>query len=1446
MAMRGAIPPSHSPFELYNKEFVQKCYLDECLLQAKDIWILRAYLQTPKNQLATTHIPTLESFALHTLDQDTVQTFRALNLDGYFSLPAWGPDIQRAYEVIHTHDPRTGDIMVTDFNGVQVRIPLTTELVKRALNFGDALLFTETRFTKEINKETSDHSKPKFSQLKHQSIRTALQLFTQHFKLCYPQKFTKPETRIARQFTLAAIGSWEARKDFSDFFCKEIKNARLYKAKRGLYLGGVLALTRIAYMALGQIDNLPPPLATTEELVWKFVRSSHLSQRSRSPSPSPASDEEDDSNDEEDEVACRDDDRQLAEFECLTNGSSIVYHEEQECFRKRCDEMGRERIGEILPSLKDYSMFREPFQYVDVPMYVNAERLEVINLVEPSLDNLFQQEEESLSRKTVEHTNFQRQAEEQAEIKRRLEAQQLAVEEELRKQQAEGQRREQEGLFKLAEIKQKQEDQKLREQHLFEIKRQQEALKTSYQQRDLEEEIRKQQGEAQRREEEGLFQLSIAKRKQEVWQMVAEQDFRMQQVESQRMVFKEVMEVEQLRVQQLAVEEEIRRQHVEAQKREAERLIKWKQEAMQLGAGQLFKEEDIRNQKIKYRTKGEERLLKPTQEEQRDQERSERHEKVHLEEQQKHTEEEESKCRKEEEKRQKKRRIKLLLRQHLRTLVQRRTIEIEEAIKQKTLSSDLPIDPLVQVEGIANPHVMDQAELDRKDIGMCLKDLLPKKRKADTLSPNGTKRVCLFEDCSTNFTFLSTSHEVPVEQEQLRKEVREGMKQIFSSIGTTVFQQFKVPQAEESKEKIHPKVARLLNRTVDAVGKPVSGTALAKCFSEGAVDLCATSLFENIFQMQAIVQLRETTLNRMIAALQQQLEETVIAVAKESRAKDEQSKMTALALEKLSNMQVEKDELGHKVETLSMEVRVEEAKLAATMHELNVLQAQKDILQKHLRVTRCDLQATKATLAQFRTLLVEEELQIRNVRYYFGDAKSSSRHTLVDEREAGDFFHVSKGSSVEVDQIIEQATKENMALKKEIKELKGKLQAQLQPTFEAMQCSAQKTDVPSSTRADSPHLMSPKKINPTATTLVLRHGNEIESQKELENHAATEAQRRAQALALETRDYKLAREKLAIDSLGKLYTLPKALLMVHCEMRLKEGDDTHLQNTMEGHSRLASEAFQAVKGEVQPPWRLLWFKQHPEHVEYYLQCPLEQRVSSTFCPVPRRHTWKDFKQIQASNPEALNYPSLPETEEGQELTEEWFVSKIDTIEKEYDGVPDPTIVMLLKILHMLKVCIQSFVDIKPQTNWHALDFFGAGLAFTFGLGPMECQLHGYFARLQYLPAQFLNTFEEAFLTNFFKQGASFMFGPQPEPTHQRWVAHQQFLKAFNRASRWKRNFEQENRYNKIRNALSFRRQLSVESAPSRYHICQQTLQQQLRRQRQKSRNCKKTRWQRHG
>ena len=54
--------------------------------------------------------------------------------------------------------------------------------------------------------------------------------------------------------------------------------------------------------------------------------------------------------------------------------------------------------------------------------------------------------------------------------------------------------------------------------------------------------------------------------------------------------------------------------------------------------------------------------------------------------------------------------------------------------------------------------------------------------------------------------------------------------------------------------------------------------------------------------------------------------------------------------------------------------------------------------------------------------------------------------------------------------------------------------------------------------------------------------------------------------------------------------------------------------------------------------------------------------------------------------------------------------------------------------------------------------------------PPNNVIMGLYARLQFMPTHFMLTFEEAFLTGFFK-GQSQIFGPLNPEHHIRWVAY---------------------------------------------------------------------------
>ena len=92
----------------------------------------------------------------------------------------------------------------------------------------------------------------------------------QHFNLSLAQRYTRPEIRIASLLITKAYEDEELiAYDVSLHVLKAIQRVKEHKtstdasqAQRKLppFLGGALMLTRIAYHAIGKIDQLPPPL----------------------------------------------------------------------------------------------------------------------------------------------------------------------------------------------------------------------------------------------------------------------------------------------------------------------------------------------------------------------------------------------------------------------------------------------------------------------------------------------------------------------------------------------------------------------------------------------------------------------------------------------------------------------------------------------------------------------------------------------------------------------------------------------------------------------------------------------------------------------------------------------------------------------------------------------------------------------------------------------------------------------------------------------------------------------------------------------------------------------------------------------------------------------------------------------------------------------------------
>ena len=61
-----------------------------------------------------------------------------------------------------------------------------------------------------------------------------------------------------------------------------------------------------------------------------------------------------------------------------------------------------------------------------------------------------------------------------------------------------------------------------------------------------------------------------------------------------------------------------------------------------------------------------------------------------------------------------------------------------------------------------------------------------------------------------------------------------------------------------------------------------------------------------------------------------------------------------------------------------------------------------------------------------------------------------------------------------------------------------------------------------------------------------------------------------------------------------------------------------------------------------------------------------------------------------------------------------------------------------------------------------------GLAFDLQIGPVGDQIWGYYSRLQYLPAHFMNTWEEMMVTEFLMI-PTHLFHPEDGPLQTRYL-----------------------------------------------------------------------------
>ncbi|MCO5603255.1 hypothetical protein L7F22_057403 [Adiantum nelumboides] len=248
--------------------------------------------------IKTTIMPR-EIWTLHRRPE-VASAVRAVHLEQFFRLPPWGTDYMRAHELMSSIQ-YDGKAMLTDSDGVKVKVLITKDIINEALQFipGAYDLIPKT---KAIDNQKAflkvKGSKFKYSDLIYSELELSLRLISQHLRVQKPPRYTESFLHMAVVMALCVAEKRQVRCDYAKFFLESLIEANLKNSsKNKLYMNARPMLTRIAYQALGMIEDLPAAnseasLIQQAKYVPKAVRTTSSATSSRSARSKKSSSEE--------------------------------------------------------------------------------------------------------------------------------------------------------------------------------------------------------------------------------------------------------------------------------------------------------------------------------------------------------------------------------------------------------------------------------------------------------------------------------------------------------------------------------------------------------------------------------------------------------------------------------------------------------------------------------------------------------------------------------------------------------------------------------------------------------------------------------------------------------------------------------------------------------------------------------------------------------------------------------------------------------------------------------------------------------------------------------------------------------------------------------------------------------------------------------------------------
>ncbi|MCO5571523.1 hypothetical protein L7F22_025266 [Adiantum nelumboides] len=248
-----------APYEVDELLTNEKSHIpDEVLAQIPTYIFIAKFRDEEGDNIKTTIMPR-EIWTLHRRPK-VASAVRVVHLEQFFRSPPWGTDYMRAHELMSS----------IQYDGIYDLIPKT-----KAIDNEKAFLKVKG-------------SKFKYFDLIYSELELPLRLISQHLRVQKPPRYTEPFLHMAVVMALCVAERRQVCCDYAKFILESLIEANLKNsAKNKLYMNAGPMLTRVAYQALGMIENLlaassQASLIQQAKYVPKAIRTTSSAASSRS------------------------------------------------------------------------------------------------------------------------------------------------------------------------------------------------------------------------------------------------------------------------------------------------------------------------------------------------------------------------------------------------------------------------------------------------------------------------------------------------------------------------------------------------------------------------------------------------------------------------------------------------------------------------------------------------------------------------------------------------------------------------------------------------------------------------------------------------------------------------------------------------------------------------------------------------------------------------------------------------------------------------------------------------------------------------------------------------------------------------------------------------------------------------------------------------------------